>query len=153
MKELKTYISEGFFTNVGANNIIKPVIDAIKDASMNNKIKSRIKRHKFIDLLTPILKDIENNIGKGKIVFEYIRNDEYNTVHKHKAAISLEKIPESSKPSLWIYDSDVRSGLDINNVTFNIAMDLYYEATYPTEDPKSQHSIANTIKVVEYKVL
>ena len=153
MKELKTYISEGFFTNVGANNIIKPVIDAIKDASMNNKIKSRIKRHKFIDLLTPILKDIENNMGKGKIVFEYIRNDEYNTVHKHKAAISLEKIPESSKPSLWIYDSDVRSGLDINNVTFNIAMDLYYEATYPTEDPKSQHSIANTIKVVEYKVL
>ena len=153
MKELKTYISEGFFTNVGANNIIKPVIDAIKDASMNNKIKSRIQRHKFIDLLTPILKDIENNMGKGKIVFEYIRNDEYNTVHKHKARISLEKIPESSKPSLWIYDSDVRSGLDINNVTFNIAMDLYYEATYPTEDPKSQHSIANTIKVIEYKVL
>ena len=153
MKELKTYISEGFFNNVGANNIIKPVIDAIKDASMNNKIKSRIQRHKFIDLLTPILKDIENNMSKGKIVFEYIRNDEYNTVHKHKATISLEKIPESSKPSLWIYDSDVRSGLDINNVTFNIAMDLYYEATYPTEDPKSQHSIANTIKVIEYKVL
>ena len=153
MKELKTYISEGFFNNVGANNIIKPVIDAIKDASMNNKIKSLIQRHKFIDLLTPILKDIENNIGKGKIIFEYIRNDEYNTVHKHKVTISLEKIPESSKPSLWIYDSDVRSGLDINNVTFNIAMDLYYEATYPTEDPKSRHNIANTIKVIEYKVL
>ena len=153
MKELKTYISEGFFSNVGANNIIKPVIDAIKDASMNSEIKSRIKRHKFIDLLTPILKDIENNIGKGKIVFEYIRNDEYNTVHKHKVTISLEKITESSKPSLWIYDSDCRSGLDINNVTFNIAMDLYYEATYPMEDPKSQHSIANTIKVIEYKVL
>ena len=153
MKELKTYISEGFFSNIGANNIIQPVIDAIKDTSMNNKIKSRIQRHKFIDLLTPILKDIENNMGKGKIVFEYIRNDEYNTVHKHKATISLEKIPEASKPSLWIYDTDVRFELDINNVTFNIAMDLYYEATYPTEDPKSQHSIANTIKVIEYKVL
>lgn len=153
MKELKTYISEGFFTNVRANNIIKPVIDAIKDASMNSEIKSRIKRHKFIDLLTPILKDIESNMKKGKIVFEYIRNDETYTDRKHKTTISLEKIPESSKPSLWIYDSDVRSGLDINNVAFNISMDLYYEATCPIEDPKSQHSIANTIKIIEYKVL
>ena len=34
MKELKTYISEGFFNNVGANNIVKPVIDTIKDASI-----------------------------------------------------------------------------------------------------------------------
>ena len=153
MKELKTYISEGFFANVGANNIIKPVIDAIKDASMNSEIKSRIKRHKFIDLLAPILKDIENNMRKGKIVFEYIRNDETYTARKHKVTISLEKITESSKPSLWIYDSDCRSGLDINNVTFNISLDLYYEATCPPEDPKSQHSIANTIKVIEYKVL
>ena len=153
MKELKTYISEGFFANVGANNIIKPVIDAIKDASMNSEIKSPIKRHKFIDLLAPILKDIENNMRKGKIVFEYIRNDETYAERKHKVTISLEKTTESSKPSLWIYDSDCRSGLDINNVTFNISMDLFYEAKYPTEDPKSQHSIANTIKVIEYKVL
>ena len=59
MKELKVYISEGFFTNVGADNIVKPVIDAIKDASMNDKINSRVKkRNKFINLLTPILKDI-----------------------------------------------------------------------------------------------
>lgn len=153
MKSINTYISEGFYRNVRANNIIKPAIDAIKDASMNSEIKSRIKRHKFIDLLTPILKDIENNMRKGKIVFEYIRNDETYTDRKHKVTISLEKIPESSKPSLWIYDSDCRSGLDINNVAFNISMDLYYEATYPTEDPKSQHSIANTIKIIEYKVL
>ena len=152
MKELKTYISEGFFSNVGANNIIKPVIDAIKDASMNSEIKSPIKRHKFIDLLKPILKDIENNMRKGKIVFEYIRNDEYNTVHKHKVTISLEKIPESSKPSLWIYDSDVRSGLDINNVLFNISMDLFYESVYPIKDPRFHHSIANTIKITEFKV-
>ena len=40
MRELKTYISEGFFNNVGANNIVKPVIDAIKDASLNDKIIS-----------------------------------------------------------------------------------------------------------------
>ena len=71
MKELKTYISEGFFTNVGANNIIKPVIDIIKDASMNDKINSSIKRQEFVGSLTSILKDVENNMKKGKIVFEY----------------------------------------------------------------------------------
>ena len=42
MKELKTYISEGFFNNVGANNIVNPVIDAIKDASINDKINSLV---------------------------------------------------------------------------------------------------------------
>ena len=151
MKELKTYISEGFFTNVGVNNIIKPVIDAIKDASMNSEIKSRIKRRKFIDLLTSILKDIETNIKKGKIVFEYIRNDE--TCEAHKATISFEKT-ESNKSGQWTYNREkYRFGLGIYNVAFNIATDLFYESVYPIKDPRFQHNIANTIKVIEYKVL
>ena len=150
MKELKTYISEGFFTNVGANNIIKPVIDAIKDASMNSEIKSRIKRRKFIDLLTPILKDIKNNMGKGKIVFEYIRNDE--TCTTHKATISLEKT-ESNTSGQWTYDSERhRFGLGIDAVAFNVATDLFYESVYPIKDPRFQHNIAKTIKVIEYKL-
>ena len=152
MKELKTYISEGFFSNVGANNIIKPVIDAIKDASMNSKIKSHIKRRKFIDLLTPILKDIKNNMGKGKIVFEYIRNDE--TCTTHKVTISLEKT-ESNMSGQWTYTYDSERhifGLGIDAVAFNVAIDLFYESIYPIKDPRFQHNIANTIKVIEYKL-
>ena len=49
MKELKTYISEGFFSNVGANNRINQAIDTIKDASLNDKINSSDKRRKFDD--------------------------------------------------------------------------------------------------------
>ena len=150
MKELKTYISEGFFTNVGANNRINQAIDAIKDASMNNKIDSRDKRRKFINLLTPILKDIKNNMGKGKIVFEYIRNDE--TCTTHKATISLEKT-ESNMSGQWTYDSErLIFGLGIDAVAFNVATDLFYESVYPIKDPRFQHSIANTIKVTEFKV-
>ena len=87
MKELKTYISEGFFSNIGANNIIKPVIYTIKDASINDKIDSDKERNEFVILLTSILKDVESDIKKGKFVFEYIRND--GTCHM-KTIISLE---------------------------------------------------------------
>ena len=59
MKELKKYISEGFFANVGANNIVNPVIDAIKDASINDKINSSSKRLNFADSLAVILEDLE----------------------------------------------------------------------------------------------
>ena len=152
MKELKTYISEGFFSNVGADNRIKLVIDTIKDASINDKINSRVKkRNKFADSLAPILKDVENNMKKGKIVFEYIRNDD--TCGEHKTTISLE-ISEPNKSGWWIYDREkCKLALGIDAVAFNVATDLYYETTYPTKDPNLRHSIANTIKVIEYKVL
>ena len=54
MKELKSYISEGFFSNVGANNRIKLAIDTIKDASLNDKIDSDKKKLEFTDLLASI---------------------------------------------------------------------------------------------------
>ena len=149
MKELKTYISEGFFSNVGANNIVKPVIDAIKDASLNDKIDSNDERFKFADSLVVILKDIENNTGKGKIVFEYIRND--STKDHMKIMISLE-IAEPGK-ARWVYSSkNGKFGNSAEVIAFDISEDLYYEAVYPVKEPKLHHSIANTIKVTEFKV-
>ena len=149
MKELKTYISEGFFSNVGANNIIKPVIDAIKDASMNDKIDSDDKKQKFADLLTPILRDLENDIKKGKIVLEYIRNDKLFV--GHKTAVSLEI--SGSNDVRWTYSNIYgKLVLGAKNIALSIAVDLYHEASHPTKDPNLRHSIANTIKVTEFKV-
>ena len=149
MKELKTYISEGFFNNVGANNIVKPAIDAIKDASINDKIDSHDERFKFADSLVVILKDIENNTRKGKIVFEYIRND--STKDHMKIMISLE-IAEPGK-ARWVYSSkNGKFGNSAEVIAFDISEDLYYETKYPTEDLKLRHSIANTIKVTEFKL-
>ena len=149
MKSIRTYISEGFYSNVGANNIIKPAIDAIKDASMNNKIDSDSKRLEFVNLLTPILKDIEADIKKGKLAFEYIRNDV--THISRKITISLEIF--GSNNAVWIYSSKThRFGRSANDIAFDVAMDLYYETKYPPRDSKLHHSIANTIKVTEFKV-
>ena len=149
MRELKSYISEGFFSNVGANNIIKPVIDAIKDTSMNNKIDSDKERTEFAILLTSILEDVETNMKKGKIVFEYIRNDATHV--SHKITITLE-VTESNK-GRWIYSSkNGKMGSRASDIAFDIAMDLYYETKYLPRDSKLHHSIANTIKVTEFKV-
>ena len=148
MKELKTYISEGFFTNVGANNIIKPAIDAIKDASMNDKIDSDAKYLKFRDLLAPILKNIETDIKKGKLVFEYVINDRIRG--NCKITISLE-ITESGK-ARWTYSSkNSKFECSVDNIVFNIATDLYFEVLCPTKESSRRHSIAKTIKVIEFK--
>ena len=120
MKELRTYISEGFFTNVGANNRIKLAIDTIKDASINDKIDSDAKDLKFRDLLAPILKDIEGDIKKGKLVFEYVRNDRARG--NHKITISLE-ITES-KGARWIYSSQTaKFGCRAYDMAYRIAGD------------------------------
>ena len=149
MKELKTYISEGFFTNVGANNIVNPVIDAIKDASINDKINSSSKRLNFADSLAVILEDLEADMKKGKLIFEYIRND---SVKDHeKITISLKII--GSNDVRWSYDSQsVSFGRSTFDIAVSIANDLYYETVYPTKDLKLRHSIANTIKITEFKV-
>lgn len=148
MKELKTYISEGFFSNVGANNIIKPVIDAIKDASINDKINSDSKRLKFRDLLTSILKDLEVDIKKGKLVFEYITNIGNES---SKIIISLEMT--ESNYARWIYSNENGNyENDAGSIAFNVASDLYYGVKYPSQNPKLHHSIANTIKVTEFKL-
>ena len=149
MKELKTYISEGFFNNVGANNIVKPVIDAIKDASLNDKIDSNDERFKFADSLVVILKDLEADTKKGKLIFEYIRND--STKDHMKIMISLE-IAEPGK-ARWVYSSkNGKFGNSADVIAFDIAEDLYYEAVYPVKEPKLRHSIAKTIKVTEFKL-
>ena len=154
MKELKTYISEGFFSNVGANNVIKPVIDLIKDASMNNKIDSSEKKLKFANLLLPILKDIENNMKKGKIVLEYIRNDEKFAKSKSKTIISFET--SGLNEAKWTYINNINNlgelKVDVSAIATRISMDLYYETKFLPQDPKLQHSIANTIKVTEFKI-
>ena len=145
MKELKTYISEGFFNNVGANNIIKPVIDAIKDASIKDKIDSDAK---YRDLLTSILKDIETSIKKGKIAFEYLRDIEDKN---SKTTITLEM--NEPNDARWTYSN--KNGTydnSINAIVFNITNDLYYEAKYSSKNPNLRHSIANTIKVTEFKL-
>ena len=151
MKELKTYISEGFFNNVGANNIIKPAIDLIKDASLNDKINSEIESRKFINSLTSILRDIETDIKKGKFVFEYIRNDE--TGKNSKITISLEI--DGSNDIRWLYGNKYgRYAIyfHADSISSNVANDLYYEATQPAQESKFRHSIAKTIKVTEFKL-
>ena len=151
MKELKTYISEGFFSNVGANNIIKPAIDLIKDASLNDKINSEIESRKFINSLTSILRDIETDIKKGKFVFEYIRNDETNK--NSKITISLEI--DGSNDIRWLYGNKYgRYAIyfHADSIASNVANDLYYEATQPAQESKFRHSIAKTIKVTEFKL-
>ena len=149
MKELKKYISEGFFNNVGANNIVNPVIDAIKDASINDKINSSSKRLNFADSLAVILEDLEADMKKGKLIFEYIRND---SVKDHmKIMISLKIL--GSNDVRWSYDSQsVSFGRSAFDIAVSIANDLYYETVYPTKDLKLRHSIANTIKVTEFKL-
>lgn len=150
MKELKTYISEGFFSNVGANNIIKPVIDAIKDASMNNKIDSDEKKLEFANLLVPILKDIETDIKKGRLIFEYIRNDEFCI--SYKTVITLE-ISEPGKAK-WSAgrDTNQRRWRHAEDIAFVISMDLLYEVKNSPQNPKFRHGIANTIKVTKFKL-
>ena len=148
MKELKSYISEGFFNNVGANNRIKLAIDTIKDASINDKIDSDKKKLEFAGLLVSTLKDIETDIKKGKFVFEYIRND--GTCHM-KTIISLE-ITES-KGARWIYSSQTaKFGCRAYDMAYRIAGDLFYETSYPVKESSLRHSIAKTIKVTEFKI-
>ena len=145
MKELKTYISEGFFSNVGANNPIKRVIDTIKDASIKDKIDSDAK---YRDLLTSILKDIETSIKKGKIAFEYLRDIEDKN---SKTTITLEM--NEPNDARWTYGN--KNGTydnSINAIVFNITNDLYYEAKYSSKNPNLRHSIANTIKVTDFKL-
>ena len=150
MKELKSYISEGFFNNVGANNRIKLAIDTIKDASLNDKIDSDARDLKFRDLLAPILKDIEGDIKKGKLVFEYIRNI---GSENSKITISLEITESNTNKVKWIY-SDKNGSYKIyaDSIASNIANDLYYEVVRPVKEPRLRHSIANTIKVTEFKL-
>ena len=149
MRELKTYISEGFFTNVGANNIVKSAIDAIKDASMNDKINSNSKSLKFINSLTSILKDVESDIKKGKFIFKYNRNDDASV--DHEITISVEKT--ESNEARWTYSSkNGKMVLGVKDIAFNITVDLYSEVLCPTKDSSRRHSIANTIKVIDFKV-
>ena len=149
MRELKTYIFEGFFSNIGANNRINQAIDTIKDASLNDKINSSDKRRKFDDSLAVILKDIETDIKKGELVFEYIRNDSSHIAHK--VTITLKII--GSNDVRWSYDSQsVSFGRSAFDIAVSIANDLYYETVYPTKESSLRHSIANTIKVTEFKV-
>ena len=149
MRELKSYISEGFFSNVGANNRIKLAIDTIKDASLNDKIDSDKKKLEFTDLLASILKDIETDIKKGKFIFKYIRND--GTCHM-KTIISLEMT--ESKGARWIYSStSAKFGWSAYDMAYRIAGDLYYEASYLVKESRLRHSIANTIEVTEFKLI
>ena len=148
MKELKSYISEGFFNNVGANNIVKPAIDLIKDASLNDKIKSGNERRKFADSLATILKGLEANMKKGKLILEYIRID---GAIRMKTMISLEIL--GSNDVRWSYDNQFTSfGRNASDIAAGIAADLYNELKYPSQNPELQHSIANTIKVTEFKL-
>ena len=148
MRELKSYIFEGFFSNIGANNRIKLAIDTIKDASLNDKIDSDKKKLEFTDLLTSILKDIETDIKKGKFIFKYIRNDW--SCHM-KTMISLEMT--ESKGARWIYSSSsAKFGWSAYDMAYRIAGDLFYETSYPVKESRLRHSIANTIEVTEFKL-
>ena len=95
-----------------------------------------------------ILKDVETNMKKGKLILEYIRID--GTTHE-KTIISLEM--DGSNDARWSYDNQsVSFGRSAFDIAVSIAADLYYETKYPAEDLKLRHSIANTIKVIEFKV-
>ena len=156
MKELKTYISEGFFSNVGANNRINQAIDAIKDASMNDKINSKERKLELIDLLTPILKNIESLIKKGKFIFTYTRND--GMYQNELITISFKRSDPNDTSWNWNYragrNSNTKKGVKWSAVDIarRITDDLYCEAEYKLRDSKLHHSIADTIEVVEFKL-
>ena len=156
MKELKTYISEGFFSNVGANNRINQAIDTIKDASLNDKINSRERKPEFIDSLTSILKNIESLIKKGKFIFKYTRND--GTCQNEPITISFKRSDPNDTSWSWNYragwNSNTKKGVKWSAVDIarRITDDLYCEAEYKLRDSKLRHSIANTIEVTEFKV-
>ena len=149
MKELKTYISEGFFSNVGANNRIKQIIDTIKDASINDKINSRERKPEFIDSLTSILKNIEPLIKKGKFVFKYTRDD--GTCQNDPVTISFEKTDWNYSAG-WNRNTKKDIRWTAEDIARRVTDDLYCEAEYPLRDSKLRHSIANTIKVTEFKI-
>ena len=156
MKELKTYISEGFFNNVGANNIVNPVIDAIKDASINDKINSRERKLELIDSLTSILKNIESLIKKGKFIFKYTRND--GMCQNELITISFKRSDPNDTSWNWNYhaglNSNTKKGVKWSaaNIARRITDDLYCEAEYKLRDSELHHSIADTIEVVEFKL-
>ena len=156
MKELKTYISEGFFSNVGANNRINQAIDAIKDASINDKVDSKERKLELIDLLTPILKNIESLIKKGKFIFTYTRND--GMCQNEPIIISFKRSDPNDTSWNWNYragwNSNTKKGVKWSavNIARRITDDLYCEAEYKLRDSKLHHSIANTIEVVEFKL-
>ena len=150
MKELKTHIFGGFFSNIGANNRIKLAIDTIKDVSLNNDISSIDKGRKFTKLLTSILEDVEADIKKGKFIFKYNRND--GSCIPQEIIISLEMPgPNAAK---WAYSSKIGEfgGWSADDVASGITSDLFDEACQPAEDPQFYHSIAKTIKIVEIKL-
>ena len=155
MKELKTYISEGFFTNVGADNRIKLVIDTIKDASINDKINSRERKPELIDSLTSILKNIEPLIKKGKFIFKYTRND--GTCQNKQVTISFKtsdsNIASWNYSAEWIHNTK-KGGVKwaVVDIARRITDDLYCEAEYKLRDSEIHHSIADTIEVVEFKL-
>ena len=149
MRELKTYIFEGFFSNIGANNRINQAIDTIKDASLNDKIKSYDEMRKFTHLLEQILKDIETDIRKGKFTFEYTTRSE--KFGKTKITISLEN-PESDDEK-WTYSKQSsKRKKDLYQIALTIACDLYNETAFSVKESSLRHSIANTIKVTEFKL-
>ena len=149
MRELKTYIFEGFFSNIGANNRINQAIDTIKDASLNDKIKSYDEMRKFTHLLEQILKDIETDIRKGKFTFEYTTRSE--KFGKTKITISLEN-PESDDEK-WTYSKQSsKRKKDLYQIALTIACDLYNETAFSVKESSLRNSIANTIKVTEFKL-
>ena len=150
MKELKTYISEGFFSNVGANNRINLVIDTIKDASLNDKVDSSEKKIEFANLLVPILKDIETDIKKGRLVFEYIRIDEANIPHKIIIILEMTGSNVARWSAGWTLNQ--RRWRHAEDIAFVIATDLFCDAKYSPHDPKLRHNISKTINVTEFKV-
>ena len=151
MKELKSYISEGFFSNVGANNPIKRVIDTIKNASLNDKIKTYDEMIAFADLLEQIFKDIEHDIRNGKFTFEYTTRSK--RFGKDEIMISLEN--SESDDEKWVYSkplSKYDAWKNSHQIAFTIAGDLYNEITFPVKGSRFLHSIANTIKITKFKV-
>ena len=103
----------------------------------------------FISQGLLLLKNIETDIKKGKLVFEYIRNDSGHMAHKVTITLKI----TGANAAKWAYSSEIGEfRRDADDIAFDIADDLYYGIKYPTQDPKLQHSIAKTIKVTEFKV-
>ena len=112
------------------------------------------KKSYFYDLLTSILEDVETNMKKGKFVFEYIRNNTKFKTYKNIISLEATESNEAKWAFKWTYD-DNKSGelaISASTIAYNIAEDLYNEVMYPVNEPDLQHSIANTIKVIEFKL-
>ena len=149
MKSLREKINEGFYKTV-APLYMNQVVDLIKEISKEDRCYDEAHVTTYTHKLGDILKRIERELTRGRFVLTYTRND--GTCANKKVKVILTMFRANDPVPAWEYESrGYMRGWDAMAMSQAIVDDLYYEAKYPTGDPKLHHSIAKTIEIQEYE--